>query len=421
MSQTRDVLAPASGTATPPRAAQLPGWAHAELSGMLSTVVEWRRQLDMHPEVAFHEVRTSETIFQLLSAIDGLSIVRPTATSVLAELRGAKPGPVIAVRADIDALPITEENDVSYKSRIDGAMHACGHDGHTAIVLGLATLLARHREELKGTVRFIFQHAEELAPGGAQELVDKGVMDGVDRIIGLHLWAPLPVGRIALISGPAMAAPDTFTCTILGAGGHAAAPNQTVDPIAIAAQIITALQQVVSRNVDPLDPVVLSITQFHAGTAFNVIPDSAWFAGTVRSFDAALRESIPVTMKRMIQGISSGFGARSEFVWERGYRPVVNDGELTARLAEVVESTFGAGALMEMRPSMGGEDFSAYQQRAPGVFAFVGAGNPAKGITHPHHHPRFQIDEQALEIGLRYLCAATLNLLSGDGPGSPQS
>ncbi len=394
---------------------------HGELEGLHPQLILWRRQLHMHPEVAFHEVRTSQTLVDILSGIAGLSVTRPTHTSVVAELRGARQGPTIAVRSDIDGLPILEENDVSYRSRAEGVMHACGHDGHMAIVLGLVTLLARHRHMLPGTIRFIFQHAEEVAPGGAEELVQCGVMQGVQQVIGLHLWSPMPVGRIGLIAGPAMAAPDTFQCTLLGTGGHAAAPHETVDPIAIGAQIVTALQQVVSRTIDPLDPVVLSVTQFIAGTAFNVIPGSAYLAGTVRTFDPALRSSIPVQMERIIAGITSAFGATYEFSYERGYRPVVNDPILTTRLAAVVEQTFGEDTLVEMRPSMGGEDFSAYQQRAPGVFAFIGARNDAEGIVFPHHHPRFQIDEASLGIGLRYLTAATLDLLTvpSDSPISP--
>jgi amidohydrolase len=291
-------------------------------------------------------------------------------------------------------------------------MHACGHDGHTAIALGLATLLSAHARQLPGHVRFIFQHAEELAPGGAEELVRQGVMDGVDQVIGLHLWAPMPVGRIGILAGPAMAAPDQFRCTIVGKGGHAAIPHECVDPIAIGAQVVTALQQVVSRGVDPLDPVVLSVTQFVAGTTFNVIPNSAYLAGTVRTFEPALRTSIPVQMERIVRGIAEGFGATVEFQYEHGYRPVVNDRALAERLQQVVARTFSPGTLIDLRPTMGGEDFSAYQQRAPGVFAFGGAGNAEAGVVHPHHHPRFQVDERSLDIGLRYLTAATLELLA---------
>jgi len=382
------------------------------LTALAPQVIAWRRHLHRHPEVAFQEVNTSQFIVDTLRAIPGLEVTRPTRTSVVAELRGALPGRTIAVRADIDALPIHEENDVEFRSTHDGAMHACGHDGHTAIVLGLATILAAQAHALPGSVRFIFQHAEELSPGGAEELVQGGVMDGVAQVIGLHLWASMPVGRIGIISGPAMAAPDNFHCTIIGKGGHAAMPHDCVDPIAIGAQIITALQQVVTRTVDPLDPLVLSVTQFIAGTTFNVIPNSAYLAGTVRTFDAALRQSVPAQMERVITGIASAFGATCEFTYELGYRPVVNDPALATRLRQVVDRTFGPEALTDMRPTMGGEDFSAYQQRSPGVFAFVGAGNIDAGINYPHHHPRFQVDERALDIGLRYLTAATLDLLT---------
>lgn len=378
---------------------------------LASQVIAWRRHLHRHPEVAFEEVETSQFIADTLATIPGLLVSRPTRTSVVAELNGGSPGPRIAVRADIDALPIREENEVEFRSTRDGAMHACGHDGHTAIVLGLATLLAARAHTLPGTVRFIFQHAEELSPGGAEELVQQGVMDGVSQVIGLHLWAPMPVGRIGILGGPAMAAPDNFQCTITGKGGHAAIPHECVDPIAIGAQVVTALQQVVTRTVDPLDPVVLSVTQFIAGTAFNVIPNSAYLAGTVRTFEPSLRRTIPAQMERVIRGIAEAFGATVDFHYEHGYRPVVNDQALADRLRGVVSRTFGSETLIDLRPTMGGEDFSAYQQRAPGVFAFVGAGNVEAGIVHPHHHPRFQVDERSLDVGLRYLAAATLDLL----------
>lgn len=374
--------------------------------------ISWRRHLHMHPELSFHEHKTAQFVFETLAAMPGLELSRPTATSVVARLKGTSPGRVIAVRADMDALPITEENDVPYQSRVDGVMHACGHDGHTSILLALAQILSEHKDDIRGEVRFIFQHAEELAPGGAEELVDGGVMDAVDQVIGLHLWSPLEFGKIALISGPALASPDSFTFTVVGRGGHAAIPQETVDPIAIGAQIVTALQQIVSRNIDPLEDVVLSITQFIAGTTFNVVPETAFLSGTVRTFDAGVRARVPELMERVIKGVTSAFGATYEFTYDRGYRPVVNDPELTSRLSRVVEREFGAATLEPLNPIMVGEDFSAYQQKAPGVFAMVGAGNAAAGITYPHHHPRFQIDERSLELGLRYLLVSTLDLLA---------
>lgn len=375
-------------------------------------VISWRRHLHMHPELSFHEQATAQFVFDTLSAMPALELSRPTPTSVMARLRGPLPGRTIAVRADMDALPITEENDVPYQSRVTGVMHACGHDGHTSILLGLAQVLSEHQDEIRGEVRFIFQHAEELSPGGAEEMVNAGVMDGVAQVIGLHLWASMPVGLIGIVPGPAMAAPDNFQLTITGKGGHAAIPHDTVDPIAVGAQLVTALQQIVSRNVDPLDNAVLSVTQFIAGTTFNVIPESAYMCGTVRTFDPALRAKMPQMMERVIKGITSAFGATYNFSFERGYRPVVNDPELSARLSGVVEREFGAETLHPLRPIMGGEDFSAFQQKAPGVFAFVGAGNEAAGIIYPHHHPRFQIDERSLDVGLRYMIAATLDLLA---------
>ena len=378
---------------------------------LIPQVIGWRRHLHANPEVAFQEHDTARFVREILSGIEGLSISRPTETSVLARLRFDRPGKTIAVRADIDALPIHEENEIEFRSLRNGAMHACGHDGHTAIALALATLFVKHRDMFGGEVRFIFQHAEELNPGGGQQLVDAGVMDGVDAVIGLHLWSTMPVGHIGLISGPAMASPDNFKCTIVGNGGHAAKPNDTVDPIVVAAHVVTALQSVVSRNVDPLDPVVLSVTQLIAGTTFNVIPGSAFMCGTVRTVSEEVRAQVPIDMERIIKGVAEAYGATYEFTFERGYRPVVNDAALTARLVDVVNRDLGKDVLTSMRPTMGGEDFSAYQQKAPGVFAFVGAGNVEAGITYSHHHPRFNIDEKALDVGLQYLVAATADLL----------
>ena len=387
----------------------------AEAEALYDQVVAWRRALHQRPEVGFHEHETARFLREQLTALGGLEVSRPTDTSVLAVLRTGRPGPVLALRADIDALPIHEENDVAYRSLHDGVMHACGHDGHTAMLLGVATVLVRHRARLAGEVRFIFQHAEEVSPGGAEALVQRGVMDGVEAVLGVHLWASLPVGRVALIPGPAMAAPDTFEITIEGQGGHAAIPQDTIDPVAIGALVVTGLQHIAARMVDPLEPVVVSVTQFHAGTASNVIPNRAVLGGTVRTFDAALRARVPQLIDRLVQGTCAAHGARGVVRHTPGYRPVVNDPPLTARLAEVVREVLGEGVLAAMRPSMGGEDFSAYQQRAPGVFAFVGAGNAAVGADHPHHHPRFQVDEASLGQGMAYLLAATHALLA-DAP-----
>ncbi|WP_156424279.1 M20 family metallopeptidase [Bacillus sp. FJAT-27445] len=374
-------------------------------------VVEWRRHLHSNPELSFEEEMTAQFVYDTLAGFGGLELSRPTKTSVMARLIGEQPGKVLAIRADMDALPITEENEFEFKSQNPGVMHACGHDGHTAMLLGTAKVLSDMKDQIKGEVRFLFQHAEELFPGGAEEMVSAGVMDGVDLVIGTHLWASLDVGKIGVVYGPMMAAPDTFWITVKGKGGHAALPHQTIDSIAIAAQVVTNLQHVVSRNTDPLDNLVLSVTQFIGGTTHNVIPGSVQMCGTVRSFDPKLRETMPAVMERVIKGITEAHAATYDFKYEFGYRPVINDAEVTQVIEETVREVFGEEALDLMRPNMGGEDFSAFQQKAPGAFFYVGAGNKDKGIVYPHHHARFTIDEDALELGVKTFLHATFKFL----------
>lgn len=381
----------------------LPGGAATALR---EQVIRWRRHLHQHPELSFNEEETAQFVHDTLAGFGGLEIARPTATSVLARLVTGRPGPVLAIRADMDALAITEETGLPFASANRGVMHACGHDGHTAMLLGAVQELLAMRDALRGEIRFIFQHAEEIHPGGAEEMVQRGVMDGVDRVIGAHLWASLEVGKVAVLEGAAMAAPDTFWVTVRGKGGHAAIPQQTVDPVMVGAQVVTNLHQIVSRNVDPIDSVVLSITQFHAGTAHNVIPEVAELTGTVRTLDPELRTRMPQLMERVIRGVTEAHGAAYEFTYERGYRPVINDPAVTREMAAVIEAVCGQDALVTMRPTMGGEDFSAFQQKAPGTFFFIGAGCAAKGIVHPHHHPKFDIDERALETGVRIFVEA---------------
>ncbi|WP_409276035.1 M20 family metallopeptidase [Neobacillus sp. SCS-31] len=374
-------------------------------------VVEWRRYLHSNPELSFQEEKTAQFVFDTLAGFDGLELSRPTKTSVMARLIGGQPGKVLAIRADMDALPITEENEFEFKSQNPGVMHACGHDGHTAMLLGTAKVLSSLKDQIKGEVRFLFQHAEELFPGGAEEMVSAGVMDGVDLVIGTHLWSPLEIGKIGVVYGPMMAAPDTFWITVKGKGGHAALPHQTIDSIAIAAQVVTNLQHVVSRNTDPLDNLVLSVTQFTGGTTHNVIPGSVQMCGTVRSFDPKLRETMPAVMERVIKGITEAHAATYDFKYEFGYRPVINDAEVTKVIEETVREVFGEETLDLMRPNMGGEDFSAFQQKAPGAFFYVGAGNKDKGIVYPHHHAKFTIDEDALEIGVKTFLHTTFKFL----------
>jgi amidohydrolase len=376
-------------------------------------VVAWRRYLHRNPELSFQEEETARFVYETLQTFGNtLELSRPTPTSVVARLIGAKPGPTLAIRADIDALPIEEENDFEFVSRNPGVMHACGHDGHAAMLLGTAKILSEMRDCIRGEVRFLFQHAEELYPGGAQQMVDEGVMEGVDVVIGTHLWAPLEIGKIGVAYGAMMGSPDTFWITIKGKGGHGAMPHQAVDSIAIGAQVVTNLQHVVSRNTDPIDDVVVSVTKFTGGTTHNVIPGCVEMLGTVRTLDPEVRKKVPEFMERVVKGITEAHGASYEFKYQFGFRPVVNDEEVTRTIEETVQEVFGEETLELVRPNLGGEDFSALQQAAPGTFFWVGAGNKEKGITYPHHHPRFTIDEDALPYGVKMFLNATFKLLN---------
>lgn len=375
-------------------------------------VIEWRRFLHKYPELSFQEGKTAQFVYETLHSFGNLEISRPTKTSVMARLIGAQPGKIVAIRADIDALPIQEENTFEFASQNPGVMHACGHDGHTAMLLGTAKILSGMKAQINGEVRFLFQHAEELFPGGAEEMVQAGVMDGVDMIIGTHLLSSLPTGKIGVGYGPIMAASDEFIITVVGKGGHAASPHKTVDPIAIAAQVVTNLQHIVARNADPLGNLVVSITKFVGGTAFNVIPNSVEIWGTARSFNPELRESIPGLMERVVKGITEAHGATYQFTYDDGYRAVINEEGLTRVIEETVNEVCGEDALVMMKPEMGGEDFSAFLQKAPGTYFYTGAGNPEKGSDYPHHHPRFTVDEDALEHGVKMFVHATFKLLA---------
>jgi len=382
-------------------------------------VITWRRHLHMNPELSFHEERTARFVAGTLAALDAFEISKPTPTSVVARLVGAHAGPVLAMRADMDALPIHERNSHDFVSRTPGVMHACGHDGHTSMLLGAAAVLAGRRDEIHGEIRFLFQHAEELNPGGAEEMVSAGVMDGVSAVIGAHLWLPLEFGYVAVKAGAFMAAPDTFRLTIKGQSGHAAMPHLTVDPIAIAAQVITNLQHIASRNVDPLDSIVVSVSQISGGTAHNVIPGAVDMVGTVRTFTPELRARAPELMERIIRGVTDAHGAGYDFEWEAGYRPVINDVAVADRVRAAVTTALGKDVLIEATPSMAGEDFSAFQQKAPGCFFFIGARNEARNIVQPHHHDCFDVDERSLDWGTRIFVAAAREFLGRPREAAP--
>lgn len=373
-----------------------------EIQALQQHLVEWRRGLHQRPELGFREQLTAEFIAQKLQEWGIEHQTEIAQTGIVATIAGTKPGPVLAIRADMDALPIQEENKVPYRSQHDGVMHACGHDGHVTILLGTAHYLAQHRNEFTGTVKLIFQPAEE-GPGGAKPMVEAGVLQNpqVDAIIGLHLWNNLPLGTVGVRSGPLMAAVEIFRCTIFGKGGHGAIPHQTIDSVVVSAQIVNALQTIVARNVNPLQSAVVTIGELHAGTAHNVIADTARMSGTVRYFDPMFENFFEQRLEQVIAGVCQSHGAKYELDYQRLYPPVINDeaiAELVRSVAKTVVET-PVGIVPECQ-TMGGEDMSFFLQAVPGCYFFLGSANPAKDLAYPHHHPRFNFDETALGMGV---------------------
>jgi amidohydrolase len=376
----------------------------SEILALQSSLVRWRRELHRWPELGFQEKRTAAFVHQKLSEWEIPHQTGVVQTGIVATITSTKSerGPVMAIRADMDALPIQEENIVDYRSQIDGLMHACGHDGHTAIALGTAYFLWQHRDRFKGTVKIVFQPAEE-GPGGAKPMIEAGVLENphVDAIIGLHLWNNLPLGTVGVRSGALMAAVESFNCTILGKGGHGAMPHQTVDSVLVAAQVVNALQTIVARNVDPIDSAVVTVGEFHAGTKRNVIADKAYLSGTVRYFNPALAKLIPQRVEQVIAGVCQSHGASYELDYQRFYPPVINDEAIAALVKSVAENVVEtpAGVVPDCQ-TMGGEDMSFFLQEVPGCYFFVGAANPDRDLAYPHHHPRFDFDETALGTGV---------------------
>ena len=372
------------------------------IESVQSDVIGWRRYLHMHPEISFQEEKTAQFVYETLQSFGNLEISRPTKTSVVARLIGGQPGKVLGLRADMDALAIHEENDFEFASKVPGVMHACGHDAHTAMLLGTAKILTSMKESIKGEVRFVFQHAEEIHPGGAQEMVKAGVLDGVDCMVGVHLISTIPVGKIVLNYGPVTANSDRFDITIKGKGGHASQPENAIDPLVIGAQVVTNLQQIVARNANPQDKLVLSVTNFQAGLgAYNVIPDSVKLSGSVRSFGEDVRELTVRSMERIVKGITEAHGATYELDYRYGYGSVINEENVTKLVEETILEQWDENPLLEMPALMGGEDFSAFSNEVPSCFVLIGAGNEEKGITYPHHHPRFTVDEDSFKDGVK--------------------
>jgi amidohydrolase len=373
-------------------------------------MINWRRYLHQHPELSYHEVKTAAFVAEHLREW-GLEVRTGVGgNGVVARIKGNGSGPTVALRADMDALPIQDEKTCEYASHIKGIMHACGHDAHTSTLLGVAKVMSENREQLKGDVVFLFQHAEEQSPGGALSMIKDGALDGVDYVYGIHLWTPLPVGSAYSKAGPMMAAADEFEIVVKGKGGHGGLPHQTIDSVVIASQLVVNLQTIVSRSVNPTEPCVVSVGSFHSGNSFNVIAESAALNGTVRTYDPELRLDVKRRMQRIVEQTCSMYGADYDFEYKMGYPPVVNDETEAARFLRA-----GAKVLpVHTAPLiMAGEDFAYYLHDRKGCFMFVGAGNLEKGIHHPHHHPKFDIDESSMRDAARLFIAMVTDCQNG--------
>lgn len=383
---------------------------HALVNKQSEYVIGLRRHFRAFPELGGQEYETQKKILTELESL-GLTPRKAAGTGVIVDINGAKPGKTIAVRADMDALPINDEVEQVYRSQRPGCCHACGHDGHMAMLLGIAKVFTAIRSELTGTVRLLFQPSEEKYPGGALAMIADGALAGVDAVIGTHLWQPLPAGTMGLTYGPMMASPDEFTITIKGFGGHGSMPHQTVDPLYVGAQIVLALKTITGNNVNANELAVLSLGVFKAGNIFNVIPDTAVLQGTVRTFSQATRETVFANIARICDGICAAAGATNNLEIYYGFPPVVNNPQVAKLVASVGEEVLGKPAVIELSPSMVGEDFSYYQQQVPGCFMFIGVGNKDQGIMYPHHHPKFDMDETGLSYGVEVMAVSVLKLL----------
>lgn len=376
-----------------------------KLENAYEDMVVIRRHLHMNPELSFQEKNTAQYIVDFYNDL-GIEVqANVGGNGVVARVKGGKPGKTVALRADFDALPIQDEKDVPYKSTVPGIMHACGHDAHTATLLQLAKAIHELHEDLEGEFVFIHQHAEELAPGGAISMIEDGCLEDVDVIFGTHLWSQTATGTIEYLVGPTMAASDMFEITVQGAGGHGANPHQTKDAIVIGAQLVTNLQQIVARRVDPIESAVLSVGSFVAENAFNVIADTATLRGTVRTFNPEIRDLMETEIRRVIEGTALANNCTIHIDYQRGYPAVVNHEDETLYIKSVSEDILGEEFVLETAPHMGGEDFAYYLEKVPGTFFFTGA---KPDNAYPHHHPKFDIDESAMLTAAKILGTAAI-------------
>lgn len=365
---------------------------------LIKQAVEERRYLHQHPELSGKEYETSKYIRGRLEAL-GIEILNFQPPSVVGFVKGQAGEKTLALRADIDALPMEEEGDKPYLSKNPGVAHTCGHDGHTAMLLAVAEWIVKNRQDVDHNIVLIFQSSEEITPSGAEFLVNQGVLEGVDAIFGLHLWQGMKLGMLGLAHGPQMASCDDFEITIEGYGGHGASPHETVDPIYVASHLMQALHGIVSRKLNPITPGVVTIGKIEAGSTYNIIPSSASLHGTVRGLTVEAVETMRSQIEKLTEGICSAFGAKGKVDFILGTPPLVNDVKQSGLVEEVIRESFGNERFELVPPGMGAEDFSHYLLRKPGAFVFVGMGGEKS--AYPHHHPKFDIDEDALPIGIQ--------------------
>jgi len=388
---------------------------HRDVDEILPGIIADRRHLHQHPELGFQEHETARFIVDRLRSIGIEEITEGVGrTGVVALIQGARPGKVVALRADMDALPITEENAVDYKSINDGVMHACGHDSHVSMLLGTARMLLGLRDQLAGTVKLIFQPAEE-GLGGAMAMIEDGALEHPrpDAIFGIHIWQGIDLGVVAARAGTAMVAADGFKITIRGLGGHGAQPHLCIDPIAVAAHVIVALQTIVSRELDPTLPAVVTVGAFHAGHAANVIPDVAELRGTIRAVTNAQRHEMARRVVEITEGVARTLRATAEVEVTFGVPPTVNNPEMTEIVKSAAREVVGEEKTVDGDLMVVSEDMSEFLERVPGCFFFVGSRNSEKGLTWGHHHARFDIDEEAMAIGVETMTRTVLKFLAG--------
>ncbi len=381
---------------------------HSEIQSIKNKIIETRRDFHKYPELSFQEKRTSKIVAEKLESF-GIDVQRNVGkTGVVGILNGKSKGKTIAFRADMDALPIQETGDVSYKSINDGVMHACGHDAHTAMLLGAAEVLSKNIDNIKGKIKFIFQPAEE-GFGGARYMIDDGAIVNVEEIYGLHVWNYQKSGTVGIKSGPVMAAADIFTITIKGIGGHGAAPQGTVDCIIVASHLIQALQTIVSRNTNPLENTVVTVGQINGGYNFNIIADEIVLKGTSRAYTEENREMIKKRMKEIIKGVETTFDAKITLNYKDGYPPVINNEKITKNVINAAKHIVGENVILPYL-SMGGEDFSYYANKVPGCFFFLGSSpKDREPMSTPQHCSHFDIDEEAMLIGSSIFVQLGLN------------